>query len=195
MTLRVERLAYGILDGHALTLEQGQQLAPRELDALAQRALRAGGLQRAVEVVDGGDDGLEDGGGRVRGRLLAVTLHALAVVVELGALAQELVAQLVALAAQGLHLLAVEGRHRLHVHAGHAARVVDACVRPVVAVLVAAVAGDGHDRSSLTVWFSPRATCSTSGTMRPYSIRRLPTTPSPQAASGSSGILAVTSAT
>jgi hypothetical protein len=54
MPLRVEGLAHRVLDGHRLPLEQGQQLAPRQLDALAQRALGAGGLQRAVQVVDGG---------------------------------------------------------------------------------------------------------------------------------------------
>src|SRR5260221_541687 len=124
-----------------------------------------------------------------------VPIRGRAVGVDLGALAQELVAQLVALTAQGLHLLAVEGRHRLHVHAGHAARFVGGRLRRVVAVIVAAVAGDGHDRSSLRVWFNARATCSTRAIIRPYSIRVLPTTPSPQAASASIRMLAVTSAT
>src|SRR6185436_2073117 len=117
---------------------------------------------------------------------------ALPVVLELGALAQELVTQLVALLAQRLHLLAVQGRHRLHVHAGHAPRLVAGCIVPVV---VAFPVARGHDLSSLRVWLRARATCSTSAIMRPYSMRVLPTTPRPQAPSGSRGTLAVTSAT
>jgi len=180
--------------GHTLALEQGQELAPRQLDALAQGALRARGLEGTVEVVDGGDDRREHGGAGVDGGLLAVALHALPVVLELGALAQELVAQLVALLAQRLHLLAVQGRHRLHVHAGHAPGLVAGCVVPVVPVVAFPIAR-GHDLSSLRVWLRARATCSTSAIMRPYSMRVLPTTPRPQAPSGSRGTLAVTSAT
>ena len=110
MAGRIEPLADRVLDLDALALEERQQLAPDQLHALPQRRLAPGALERAVQVVEGRHQSLEDGRRGVDVRLLAVPLHPLAVVLELGGLAQELVPQLLVLAAQGLELFSVGGR-------------------------------------------------------------------------------------
>src|SRR5207249_4336526 len=145
-------------------------------------------LQRAVEVVQRGHQALEDRGRRVRRGLLPVPLDALPVVLELRPLAQDLLAQLVALAPEGLDLIAGERRHGGRVHAGEPS---------LFAALVPRRGGHGHGfvrtvvlaslhgRRSSRAWARDRATWSTSDMTRAYSMRVEPRTPRPQPVSPS----------
>src|SRR6266571_5072998 len=181
MTLGIERPALGVVDRDALGFEDRQQLAPGQLDALAEGSVAALRLQRPVEVVENGDEGLEHRRHRLRSRALALALHALSEVLELGPAAEQLLLQLVPLAAQRLELLAAGGREGLDVDAGQAGLLGGAIgggrrrglgglgrrhrrIAFVLAML------SRHVRSSCRVRASVRATWSTRAITRAYSI-------------------------
>src|SRR5687768_14674605 len=56
--LRIERQAERILHRDPLALEQGQQVAPDELDALPERGFVALRFERPIEVVEAGHERL-----------------------------------------------------------------------------------------------------------------------------------------
>ena len=87
---------------HAALPQQVVQLAVNELDALAVRVAAVAGLdrQRAVEVVDDEQQLLQQIDDGLVGLLAALALDALAIVVELGRLAQPPIVVVVALAAE-----------------------------------------------------------------------------------------------
>ena len=93
----------------AVTLERAAQLAGDELQAGDQLALLVlgGGLERATHVVHHRQQGLHDDFGGAQAVLFRVALHALAVVVELGLQAAQVIEVLVALGGQLVELLAL----------------------------------------------------------------------------------------
>ena len=86
----------------AVARQRAAQLAGHELEAGQELALLVlvAGLERAAHVVHDRQQGLDDGLGGAQAQLLVVALHALAVVVELGLEAAQVVEVLVALGAR-----------------------------------------------------------------------------------------------
>src|SRR5207245_1372438 len=197
VTLGVERLAQRVLELHALRFQDRQELAARQLDPLAQRGVAAFGPQRAIEVVEHGAERLQHVGDGVRSRVFTLALHALAEVLELRPAAEQLLLELISLAAQRLQLLPGGGGKTLDVDAGEAGLLGRGGTGRVRgrhggrgglrrrhrrSAFVLAVMSR-HGRSSCRVRAKVRATWSTRAMTRAYYILVDPITPRPHEAS------------
>ena len=108
VVLRIEGLADGIVDDDALALQDGAGARGRISSTPVRRASVAGPpTSRARSRLSTvGTSSRKIDGGSLEAGLATVALHALPEVLEVGAPPQELVSELVALAAQGVDLLA-----------------------------------------------------------------------------------------
>ena len=100
MAVRIEQLARRVELGDALALEQRPERAMHQRDAIGDRLVlgRLEGAERTLEVVEHGQEIVEQPLGGPLAELLVLARHALLVVVELGGEPPQLVEVLIAIA-------------------------------------------------------------------------------------------------
>src|SRR5215472_1362947 len=169
MEFGVVAFSHGILDLEAHPFEGHEELTSDEGEPLSEGGFVGLGALGAIQVVEGRDERLDGVREGILEGLLAVALHSLAIVLEIGSAPEELILEVVALGFQGGDVRRGRGegleRSRLALGA------------PILVV----------HRDSVSACRTCRATWSTRAMTLAYSIRVEPMTPTPTPPSSSTG--------